>query len=252
MTSEPEPPTRSRARPPVRWRALAASAAVLSLLASATTVVLSSAVAPTIAGAVPTCAATQPGKVTYKVVAAPAPRPTALTAISSVTIYNLSSGCNGLAATLLLEGNTTGNPTTPATVLSTATSKVNACTTASPPVTVKTGSITFNLCSTSTATDRYVSVHDLTKLTLTIAGVVITVTPTTSASSSNGGSTAGSNSGTGNTRIATAASTASGLAFTGADIAATTIGGLLVILLGLFLLLISRRRRSGAAGDATP
>lgn len=91
-------------------------------------------------------------------------------------------------------------------------------------------------------------------VTVTVAidvASTVRVTPTTGASSISSNSGGANASGTRSTPVATAAAS-SILAFTGADIAATTIGGLLALLLGLFLVLVSRRRRSQATGDAAP
>lgn len=242
MTDELQPAGRSADRSPCRWRALVASAAALSLLASIGMVVVSAG----IAGAVATCATTQAGKVTYATVATPAPsRPTALTVISSVTLSNLNAGCNGQTAELVFEGNTTGDPSGSKATLSTVTSARNPCTGTplATPVKIATGSITVALCPTPGTAGSYVHVHDLTFLTLSIAGVTVPVT--TSTGSSN-------NSDNGTQRVATATAASTGLAFTGADIAAMVGGGLLVILLGLFLLLVSRQRRGRQATDGMP
>lgn len=243
-------------RAPHRWRTVIVATASLALITAGDLVVMSTAVLPPIASAATSCGSPQPFHVHYDVAtgsgSATSPN---LTMITAVTISTLDAGCNGKTAKLALVGNVSGTPKTTAHVMSTATSKLGPCTQAilpSPP-TVTAGSITFTLCKTGgPATD--VSVHDLTGITLAVAGTIVVVTPKTSPSSSNNGgtTTAGSNSGNQNVPLATAASTGSSLAFTGADIAAMTIGGLLVILLGLFLLLLSRRRRSQATDGSTP
>lgn len=269
MTNELEPTARSGVRPPRRWWALVASAAALSLLASVGTVVVSAAVAPTVAGAA-TCAPTQPGKVAYTTIATPAPtRPTALIVISRVTISNLNSGCNGRTAKLVFEGNTTGDPSGPKTTLSTVTS-TKKCTGAAlgSPNKIAKGSITFTLCPTPATRGRYVHVHDLTFLTFSIAGTTThittptsptntpgttTPTPTTTSTTVITNPTKGTGGSGGGTGVSTSSSSTTGgsLAFTGAEIAAMVTGGLIIILLGLFLLLLARRRRDEATGDGT-
>lgn len=226
----------------------------MSMFAIGTVTVASSVIAPRVAGAATSCGSS-PAVASYTVVVTVAAKPTGSDEVSAVVISNLATGCDHKTATLKLKGNAAGNPAAPTTIFRTATSAKDPCTTATltPPTKVQTGSITFKFCSKPNMTASYISVHDLTHVALTIAGTAVTVTPTTSASSNNGGPTTGSaNSGTHNVPVSTAASS-SGLAFTGADIAAMTGGGLLIILLGLFLLLISRRRRrSQVTGDAAP
>lgn len=248
MTTGLEPKHPSTGRSPRRWRAVA-TAAALCLVASFGTVVLSAAVAPTVAGAATACA-TQPGTVTYKTIATPSPtRPTALTVIESVTVSKLSGTCDGSTAKLVFEGNAAGDSGGAKTTLSTITSAKNPCdgATLSKATSVATGSITFTLCPTPGTAGSYVHVHDLTYLTMSIAGATVPIkSPTAATQSTGSGGGAGNN---GSHSVTSATSSSSSLAFTGADIALMTGGGVLVVLLGLFLLLISRRHRSATGGD---
>lgn len=202
------------------------------------------------AAAATTCDPSQPAHVSYRVATAPAASPTETLVISAVVVSGLGSGCDGLPAELLLGGNSAGDPAEPAVLLSTATSTRDPCTQSklSSPQTVDTGSIVLGLCATPGTKGSAVSVHDLTHLTLFIGGTQIEVTPVTA-----GGSGSGSGAGPSGPRSVHSTTVAGGgLAFTGVDIAATTIGGLLVVLLGLSLLLIGRQRRSQTTGDPAP
>lgn len=245
------------------WRAVLA-AALVSLLTAAGLVVVTSVVAPAPAGAVTSCGAS-PAYVHYKVAAAPTSS-TFSVVISAVTLSHLTTTCDGKAAKLTFFGNPAGDPSTPATTtLSTATSSVDSCT-GSPVATgeIRGGTITLHLCMTPNPpkkTARYVSVLDLTRLTLTVGGIQVVIktptspsnstpTPTTTAVGPKTGSSNGSGSGgSHNVPVSTSATTTGGsLAFTGAEIAAMTAGGLVIVLLGLLLILVSRRRRQTTGG----
>ncbi|MGH9075169.1 MAG: hypothetical protein ACRDZQ_13785 [Acidimicrobiales bacterium] len=258
MTTEALVMGPSPRRPRRRWWGLAAAMASMSLLATVGVVAISAAVTPTIAAAATSCTSSSGASISYHVVATPAPsRPTSLSMVSGVVVSGLSAGCDGETARLFLDGNTTGDPSAAGALLSTATSKLNPCSQAAvtPAPTVKTGSITLDLCATKSTKGSYVSVHDLTHLTLFVGGVQITVTPVTKATTGTGtgagsGSGSGSSGGSGGTKfvpVSTATVSQAGLAFTGADIAAMTGAGLLIILAGLALLLWSRRRSQPGA-----
>lgn len=159
-----------------------------------------------------------------------------------MVLTGLSPGCDGGTVKLVLRGNTAGQPaaTTAAgkatPISSTATSTVTPCTGTklATPVRVVTGSIQLKLCRASTPASPgpYVTVYDLTHLTLTVAGVAISpkgVVFTTGSSAPHG-------------------TTTGALAFTGADIAAMVAAGLLLLALGALLLLWDRRRRHRAPG----
>lgn len=192
---------------------------------------------PTVAAAATACGST-PAKVHYEL---------ALTSnapmISAIALSGLATGCNGATAKLTLRGNSTGSSATSSKtpVLSTADSTVTPCSGGklTTPTKVKTGSITFRLCRTSTAASPgpYVSVHDLTNLTLTIGGASVSpgsVVFTTGPTGHNGGSGA----------------TAGALAFTGADIAAMVAAGLILLALGMLLVLWERRRHRLTGSEA--
>lgn len=176
--------------------------------------------------------------------------------ISSIVISGLATGCDGKTAKLVLSGNSAGDPAFSYHPLATATSTVDPCSQdkASNPPTVKTGTITLDLCVTPGGPAGYVSVHDLTHVTLTVGGTSVTVNSPTKVTGSAGGNGNGNGSNAGNhgVPVATATAASTGLAFTGADIAAMTAGGLLIILVGLFLILLGRRRKAQATGDGAP
>lgn len=200
----------------------------------------------------PTACGTVPAHLRYNWVLAtpPAGNQTQVPRITSVVISDLT-GCDGKTAKLVLSGNSAGDPTTTHHPLATATSTVGPCTQdpVKPAPTVQNDAITFDLCPTG-GPAAYVSLHDVTYLTLSVGGTTVTISTITGSSSQT--SSGGSSGSGGNVPVSTKAASSSGLAFTGADIAAMTGGGLLLILLGLFLLLISRRRRSQAPGDTAP
>lgn len=217
-----------------RFSSLAASAALMVGSAGVASILLPSVVAPSVAAAATACGS-NPVIVHYLVTPTRPP-----VDVSAVELTGLSAGCDGDSVKLVLRGNTAGQPaattaagkTTP--VLSTATSAVTPCTGTkqAKPIKVATGSITLALCKTSTpaSSGPYVSVHDLTHLTLTVAGVAVSphgVVFTTGSSGQHG--------------------TAGALAFTGADIAAMAAAGVLLLALGGLLLVWERRRRDRAA-----
>lgn len=255
MREQAARPSASTCRPLRRWGVVAATASS-SLLTMIGFVVTSVAIHPAMAGASTACASRQALSVSYTVATTKAPAsPTANTVVTAVVIRNLNAGCDTLTANLLLEGNTAGNPATTAQVLSSATSKLNPCTGAklSSPPTVKTGAITLDLCSTSKARARYVAVHDLTRITLTIGGTVIVTTATAGSTSTNSSSSAGSNNtGGSNIPVSTVTASTSSLAFTGAEITAMVASGISLVVGGLLFLRLSRRRRSPSAGSDPP
>jgi hypothetical protein len=91
-------------------------------------------------------------------------------AVSQVALSGFPAACDGVTATLQLYGNQAGNPALPLssdTLLSTATSTLDACTRKplATPLEVSAGSLTLPLCASGGA-GGYVSVHDLTALAL--------------------------------------------------------------------------------------
>jgi hypothetical protein len=92
------------------------------------------------------------------------------------------------------------------------------------------GCITF----TGAVTDPHLSINGLTPIAVSTGAQEITATGT----SSNGGTQTDTYTFT----IATAAAAASGLAFTGADIAGMSIAGLALIAVGLLAVRVARRR----------
>ena len=242
----------TRRRTPLRWRvATFVVVLVVGALALVSTTMAATLLPTSIAGAAATCNASPPAHISYHVAVTPWPSsPTETMVVSAVVVSGLGSGCDGLPASLLLSGNARRDPAAPATLFSTATSARDPCTQSklSSPLTVKTGSIVLGLCARPGTKGSDVSIHDLTHLTLFVGGTQIGLTPVSSPASGSG--SGGGPTGPRSLRIGAAVGT--GLAFTGADIAAMTTGGLLIVLLGLFLLLISRRRRAQATGDTTP
>lgn len=100
-------------------------------------------------------------------------------AISLVGLTGFPAGCNGSTVKLEISGNSAGDPSTPATgdtLLSTADSTRDPCsqaTLASPRV-VAAGAIDLPLCATGGAA-TYVSVHDITLLSLFVNGTAASV-----------------------------------------------------------------------------
>jgi hypothetical protein len=91
-------------------------------------------------------------------------------AVSQVVLSGFPGACDGVTATLQIYGNQAGNPALPLssdTLLSTATSTLDACTRKplATPLEVSAGLLTLPLCASGGA-GGYVSVHDLTALAL--------------------------------------------------------------------------------------
>lgn len=215
------------------------------------------------------CAAATSGAQVHYLVALGSTGP----AISGVTISGFDqSACDGLPVTLVLSGNTAGDPAQPANeLLSTLDSSLDQCTGAKlpGPVTISGGVITLHGCSSVTDPHAaaYVSIHDVTQLALSVAGAStpaqvggITTQTTPPAPPTTGGTTPSSSGSQGVAGVHTQASggghgtsgqggTHTGpLASTGVKVALLTAIGLLLLALGLFLLIAARRRRAGHAG----
>lgn len=238
-----------------RWVGIAASTTVATLLTTSGLQFMSSGVGQDVAGAVTSCGA-MPALAHFKMVTTPSPhaQPPRLFAVAAVTISDLATGCNGNTATLDLGGNNTGNPKGSTTIFRVATSAKDPCTgqtlAASKQVHVATGSITFGLCPNPGHTASYISLHDLTHIALSIAGQTVVIRNPTSSTASASANGAGTGASTARPATASSTATAGSLAFTGAEIAAMTVGGSLVIVLGAFVILLARRRRSQSTASS--
>lgn len=167
--------------------------------------------------------------------------------ISAVDLSGFDAGCNGDSAVLELWGNTAGDPTVPISgdsLLATSDSTLDTCTQLplKTPMTVQDGNIDLTLCPTG-GPAAYVSIHDLTLLSLVVNGQAVPVV-----------SAAGTASSAGSSLTATVNRGGAGgiVAFTGADIEVLTIVGVLALLVGVAIALLSRRRVQRQALAPTP
>jgi hypothetical protein len=125
-------------------------------------------------------------------------------AVSGVVLSDFPPACDGVAVKLLMLGNSAGDPSLAYgadTLLSTADSTLDPCTqqALAAPLVVADGSISLSLCAAG-GPGGYVSVHDITALSLFLSapsGPPATATSSPTASGGAGGSTVVPNTGSG-------------------------------------------------------
>jgi hypothetical protein len=194
------------------------------------------------AGATPACVALGSGaQVHYAMTWNPKAPPGHVAAVTQVIVGNLSAGCDGATARLVISGNPSGNPAQAASeVLATADSGLDPCSQhlLAKPVLVARGAIALSLCP-SGGPAGYVPLQPLTQLTLYVNAVPVAV------ASGQGQGTTGPNS--------PARPTKGGLAFTGAAVSLTAFVGVIAILAGWPLVrAVGRRRRSPRPSAGRP